>query len=329
MKIGILGAAKIAPQALVQPARLIDGVEVFAVAARDRARAVQFASEHGVTRVFNSYAALCESKETDAVYIALPISFHCEWTLRALAGGKAVLCEKAFASNAAEAERMERAAADAGLVLVEAFHWRYHRMAERLIETVRSGRIGAIRTVRAHFNVPFQTTNDIRFDYAMGGGATMDLGCYPIHMLRHVLGEEPEVLSAEAEVGPPDVDVTMRAELRFPSGARGEISCSMRPDAKLAMELVAEGERGHLRAVNPLAPQLGNLLEIETAGGREAGAVKGDPTYLCQLRAFVAAVRDGTPVPTDAADAVRNMRAIDAVYSAAGLRLRGEAPAQA
>jgi predicted dehydrogenase len=325
MRIGILGAAKIAPRALVEPARQLGGVETFAVAARQRERAEAFAREHSVPRVFDSYEQLCESDEIDAVYNALPISLHCEWTLRALACGKHVLCEKAIAANAAEAERMGCAAASAGLVLIEAFHWRYHAMAERMVEVVRGGQLGAIHSIRAHFDVPFSDPHDIRFNYAMGGGATMDLGCYPIHMLRHLIGEEPEVVGAQAEVGPPDVDVAMRAQLRFPGGARGEIGCSMKARAVIGMELIAEGERGSLHAINPVLPQIGNRLEIVRNGASEAGPVRGDSTYLCQLRAFVSAVRDGKPALTGPQDALRNMRAIDAVYRSAGLRLRGEA----
>ncbi|MEE3326571.1 MAG: Gfo/Idh/MocA family oxidoreductase [Myxococcota bacterium] len=323
MRIGILGAAKIAPRALVEPSRDLPDVEVFAVASRETARAEQFAHEHGVARVFSSYEALCESREVDAVYNALPISRHCEWTLRALASGKPVLCEKAFASNAREAQRMADAASKAGLFLMEAFHWRYHPMAQRMIETVQGARLGEVRAVRSHFNVAIEDPANIRLDYAMGGGATMDLGCYPLHMARHVLGEEPEIITAVAETGPPDVDVDMRARLRFPSGVEAEISCSMKKGAQFSMEFEVEGESGRLHATNPLAPHGGNRLLVEVGGTAESESVPGMSTYFYQLKAFVEAVQTGTPVPTDMKDAVLNMKALDAIYGAAGLKLRG------
>lgn len=324
MRIGILGAAKIAPRALIEPAAQMEGVEVFAVASREHRRGEAFANEHGLSRVFDSYADLCESDEVDAVYNALPISEHCEWTLRALESGKPVLCEKAFSSNAEEAERMAAAARQTGLILVEAFHWRYHPMALKMIETVQSGRLGQIRSIRSHFNVAITRPEDIRLNFSTGGGATMDLGCYPVSMLRHVLGEEPAVVSAQAEVGPPEVDIEMRAEMRFPSGAEGQIGCSMKDGEVFSMELVAEGERGRLVAHNPVAPHSGNQLEIETNESRESFSVEGETTYLYQLRAFVAAIADGGKVPTGPDDAVLNMRVLDAIYRGAGMRVRGD-----
>jgi predicted dehydrogenase len=121
-RIGILGAARIAPMALLRPAKAVPGVIVAAVAARDRARAQSFATRHGIPRVHDTYAALVADPEIDAVYNPLPNSHHCEWSIRALQAGKHVLCEKPLASNAAEAERMVIAAAGSGRFLAEAFH---------------------------------------------------------------------------------------------------------------------------------------------------------------------------------------------------------------
>ena len=323
MRIGILGAAKIAPRALVEPGGEVADVEVFGVASRDPDRAKQFAQEHGLARVFPSYEALCDSGDVDAIYNALPISKHCEWTLRALESGKPVLCEKAFASNALEAERMAEAASRTGLFLMEAFHWRYHPMAQRMIDLIQSGRLGAVRKIRSHFNVAIEDPTNIRLTYAMGGGATMDLGCYPLHMARHVLAEEPEVVSAVAETGPPDVDIDMRAQLRFPSGVEAEISCSMKKGAEFSMEFEAEGEQGRLHAINPLAPHGGSRLVVEVGGRSESESVPGKSTYFYQLEAFAQAVKTGGFVPTGVDDAVLNMKALDAIYRASGLKLRG------
>ena len=151
----------------------------------------------------------------------------------------------------------------------------------------------------------------------------MDLGCYPLHMARHVLAEEPEVLGAVAETGPPDVDVDMRAELRFPSGAEAEISCSMKKGAEFSMEFEAEGERGRFHAINPLAPHGGNRLIVEVDGRSESESVAGKSTYFYQLEAFVRAVQSGGTVPTGVEDAIFNMKALDAIYLSAGLALRG------
>src|SRR3954449_10479655 len=134
IRIGILGAARIAPPALVRPARAVAEVELNAVAARDPARAQAFASKHGVPRVLTSYQELLDDPDLDAVYNPLPNGLHAEWTLKALEAGKHVLCEKPFTANAAEAQTVADAARASGLVVMEAFHYRYHPLAARMVE---------------------------------------------------------------------------------------------------------------------------------------------------------------------------------------------------
>src|SRR5512143_3841429 len=151
LRIGILGAARIAPMALVRPARQVPEAAILAVAARDPVRAQKFAHTHGIARVHPSYDALLADPEIDAVYNPLPNSLHCEWTIRALEAGKHVLCEKPLASNAAEAERMAAVAQQTGRVLVEAFHWRYHPLAARMRAILDSGELGTLRHIETHF----------------------------------------------------------------------------------------------------------------------------------------------------------------------------------
>ncbi len=324
LRFGILGAAQIAPPALIDPARKTDGVAVAAIAARDPERARAFAEKHGIPRVAPSYDALVDDPELDAIYVALPNSHHHAWTIRALRAGKHVLCEKPFASNAAQAEQMAAAARESGRTLVEAFHWRYHPLAARLQGILRGGDLGRISRWSARFTVPLmKRADDIRFHYELAGGALMDLGCYPVSALRHLSGADFEVVRATAKVGPPKVDVAVQAELRFPGGATGELACSMEADSTFAADFEARGERGVLRVRNYLAPQFGSQITVEDAKGTREEQPTREPTYLFQLRAFVAAVRDGVLVPTNPEDALRNMRVLDAIYTAAGLPPRG------
>src|SRR5690606_16634605 len=149
-------------------------------------------------RAYPTYESLLASPDVDAIYNPLPNALHGPWTIRALEAGKHVLCEKPLASNADEAVRMAEVAARTGKRLVEAFHWRYHPLAERMRQIVASGELGRLREVSSYFCVPLVLPRDIRFDYALGGGATMDLGCYAIHQMRHLVGGEPEVVRARA-----------------------------------------------------------------------------------------------------------------------------------
>jgi len=323
LRLGILGAAKIASKALIEPASLSQRAEVVAIAARDPERARRFADEHGIEQVDPSYEALIRNPSVDAVYNALPASLHAEWTLEALERGKHVLCEKPLASNASEAERMVAAARKRGLVLLEAFHYRYHPLTHRVLEIVAGGRLGDMRRVEAVFCVPIRDPEDIRYDLSLGGGASMDLGCYPIHWSRVVTGAEPTVLRAEAREEPPGIDVTMTAELLFPGDVHCEVRCAMAADAVLQASLRVTGSKGELTADNPIAPHIGHRLRVRTGEHEESEQVEGRTTYDHQLEAFVAAVVDGQEQPTGGQDAIANMRVIDAIYRAAGMQPRG------
>jgi predicted dehydrogenase len=323
VRIGILGAARIAPMALVRPAKSVPGVAVAAVAARDPERAQRFAARHGIPRVHRDYPALLADPELDAVYNPLPNGLHAEWTIRALEAGKHVLCEKPLAANADEAAEMERAARRTGRVLVEAFHWRYHPLADRMREIVDSGELGRVRHVEASFCIPLPVPGDIRYRLDLAGGATMDAGCYAVCIVRHLAGAEPEVVSAQARLASPGVDRWMRAELRFADGRSGRVTCSLFSSQLLRIEARVVGDAGEMRVFNPVAPHFYHRLRVIGGAGRRAERVPGEATYVHQLRAFEGAVRDGRRVPTDAAHGVANMAVIDAIYRAAGLRPRG------
>lgn len=323
LRFGILGAAKIAPAALVQPVRLGSEATIEVIAARDEARARRFADEHGIPRVARDYAEVIADPEIDVVYNPLPMHLHASWTIEALRAGKDVLCEKPFAANAAEAELMVKAAAETGRVLVEAFHYRYHPLFARVLDIVRSGQLGTLQHMEAAFKVAIKDKTDLRHRYDTAGGATMDLGCYPLHWMRQVANAEPKVLSAHADQGAKHVDVTMHAELSFPGGLTGHMVTSMAEHEKFSTFLRVEGAEGTLVVTNPLAPHNGHEIELTLRGQTTKETVEGSTTYRHQLLAFVGAVRTGEKLPTMGVDSINNMRLIDAVYRAAGLPVRG------
>jgi len=323
LRIGILGAARIAPLAVIRPAREVPGVQVTAIAARDRGRAEAFAKKHEIGRVHSSYDELVDDSDVDAVYIPLPNGLHAEWTLRAIAAGKHVLCEKPFTSNEAEAIQVADASDASDRVVMEAFHYRYHALAERMHTIAHDGTLGDITSVRTWLCFPLPKFSDIRYNYSLGGGASMDC-CYPIHALRLLGPGRPEVVSATAKLHGDKVDRAMTAHYRFPSGVTGRTDASMWSWRALRIAAHVEGTRGRMRVLNYVAPQYYNKLALTVDGKTTRERVRGDTSYVAQLRAFVAAVRDGTPFPTTPRDAVETMRIIDDVYRAAGLPLRGE-----
>jgi predicted dehydrogenase len=323
LRLGILGAARIAPAAAVRPAKVVPGVEVVAVAARDPQRARAFAATHAIPRVADTYAALLADPEIDAVYNPLPNGLHAEWTIAALNAGKHVLCEKPFTSNALEAKAVADVAASSGLVVMEAFHWLYHPLAEQIRQVVASD-VGALRHLEAWVAFPLFRFSDIRYDFGLGGGAMMDAGCYAVSMARFLAGEEPEVLDARATLQREQVDRVMTSHLRFPSGVTATLHASMwSPAMPLKVALRATGEHGEVRVFNPIAPQAIYRLSVRGAAGRSSQWGRGRPTYDYQMAAFVHAVLHHGPVLTPPAYSIANMAVIDAVYEAAGLRRRG------
>ena len=328
LRIGVLGAARIAPMALLTPARAVgaDVVVVAAIAARDRARASTFAKKHQIADVYDSYDALIHS-DVDAIYNPLPNSHHHPWTIRALQAGKHVLVEKPIAQNAAEAAAMRDAAASAGRVLMEAFHWRYHPLAAAALDEIQT--IGPLRRVRATFIVPFLVPGDIRYRHELGGGAIMDTGCYATHMVRTFAGLAGRDVG-DVVVDDADVRLTKRAggvdrwsRFRFHAVARPDVEliveCGLASGKLFASRAVVVGEAGTVDVWNPVAPQFGHRLRVQRGGERHGRVVAGHSTYRHQLEAFVAAVTHGAAVVTDAADGVRTMAAIDAFRAKANL----------
>jgi predicted dehydrogenase len=322
LRVGTLGAARITPAALIKPAGQVPEVEVTAVAARDPARARPFAARHGIATVHDSYEALLADPDVDAVYNPLPNSWHAPWTLRAIAAGKHVLCEKPFTANEAEAAEVADAAKSAGLVVMEAFHYRYHPLARRMREIV-AGELGDLGHVEASVCFPLPRFSDIRYQFDLAGGATMDAGCYAINCIRLLGPGEPEVVSARATLHNPVVDRAMVADFRFPGGASGRIRTSLWSRQLLRIGAKAVGEHGEMRVLNYLAPQAFSLLTVRVGASTRWERIRGEATYTYQLRAFARAVLRGEPVITTPEDAVANMRQIDDVYRAAGLPLRG------
>lgn len=322
-RIGLLGAARITPNALLHPARRVATVEVAAIAARDPAKARAFAAKYGIPQVHASYAALLADPTIDAIYNPLPNSLHAEWTIRALEAGKHVLCEKPMAANAAEAERMAKAAATTGLVLMEAFHTIYHPLAARMKTIIDSGELGQVRHVDVQFCTLLWRWWDIRLRYELAGGATMDLGCYAIRLLRFLLASEPEVIRAQARCATPQVDRWMTATLRFPNAVTASFTCAFWSSNLIRITARVVGEQGVLHVINPILPHLYHRLQVQTANSNRTEKVPGDSTYTYQLHAFAAAIQGQDTLLTAGDDGVANMRVIDAVYEKAGLLPRG------
>jgi predicted dehydrogenase len=261
--------------------------------------------------------------DIDAIYNPLPNSLHAEWTIKALKAGKHVLCEKPFASNAQEAEEMARVARETGLVLSEAFAYRYHPLTARVKEILASGEIGMVQHIDAQFCFLLPSPKNIRFNYDLAGGALMDCGCYPVSLIRYLAEAEPTVEQAEASLFAPQVDRRMTADLSFSDGRTAHLACDMLYPRLFRSSLKIEGGEGKLEVINPYFPHWLHRLRVQGNKGSYSENTYKENPYALQLRAFLKAIRGERKLNTDPTDAVNNMRVIDAIYEKAGLQKRG------
>ncbi|MGH3448378.1 MAG: Gfo/Idh/MocA family protein [Nocardioidaceae bacterium] len=325
LRIGVLGAARITERALVDPAR-VTGHRLVAVAARDRARAEAFAAEHGVERVHDSYADLLSDPDVEAVYNPLANGLHAPWNLAAIAAGKHVLTEKPSASNAVEAAQVRDAAASAGVVTMEAFHYLFHPVTQRLHQILASGELGQLVHVDAYLAMAEPGSDDPRWSLELAGGATMDLGCYALHAHRVLApwaGGPPRVLAARAGVreGHPGVDEWLDADLQFPAGVTGSAGCSM-AGHRFEVTYRLTGAAGTATVGNFVKPHLDDTVHVSTGEGERTEQLGKRSSYTYQLEAFADRIRNQTPLPIDVDDAVATMDLVDECYRAAGLTPR-------
>lgn len=312
-QIGLLGGAGIAGAAVLLPVRRRDDVVVAAVASRSGSQT------YGIPTVYSTYEELLADPSLDLIYNALPPSMHAEWTIAALEAGKDVLCEKPFTMNAAQARRVIDAAAATGHRVIEAFHDHYHPLSVWIRSAVAGGIIGRVRSASAVFDGsnPY-VAGTLRHEPELGGGALMDLGCYPVHWLRSLFPGMPAVTSASADRNPSGADISMRAELLFPGDVTAVVSASMVEGVTLTSDLVLVGDNGTLTVENMVFPSAGHSIRVELDGVPYVTTVAGRTTYDHQLDAVLDGLATGTALPTEGQDSIDNMAVIDAIYSAAG-----------
>lgn len=323
LRIGVLGASRIAEQAIVAPAREL-GHRLVVVAARDPQRAALFADRFGVERVAAGYADVIADAEVDVVYNPLANALHAPWNLAAITAGKPVLTEKPFARNHTEAQAVADAATGAGVSVLEAFHYLFHPVSQRMFELATDGELGEVRHIEVRMAMPPPVAGDPRWSLELAGGALMDLGCYGLHIMRQLgargLGR-PAIVAAHASQRTPGVDEWCDVELRFPSGATGCSANTMTAEAfSFSMKVV--GTKGDALAHDFIKPHTDDRITIRTPAGTRVERLGTRPSYTYQLEAFAAHVLDQAPLPIGVEDAVQNMHYVDAAYRAAGLSPR-------
>lgn len=321
LRIGVLGASRIAESAIVVPAREL-GHRLVAVAARDPQRATVFAEKYGVERVLSSYQDVVSDPEVDVVYNPLANSLHAPWNLAAVAAGKPVLTEKPFARDRDEAQRVADAADSAGVTVMEGFHYLFHPVTRRCLELAGDGTLGELRRIEVRMGMPAPQPDDPRWSLELAGGALMDLGCYGLHLLRR-FGTPTIVRATAGHRDPTDVDVDAwcDVDVEFDSGVTG-LSTNSMVAGEHSFTLKVIGTRGDAFAHNFIKPAEDDRITIRTDTGTTVEHLGRRASYTYQLEAFATHVLHGAPLPLNNADAVANMALIDDAYRAAGMSPR-------
>jgi D-xylose 1-dehydrogenase (NADP+, D-xylono-1,5-lactone-forming) len=312
VKWGIMSTARI-NDLFLAGARQAKGLDIVAVASRDRASAERYAQERGIGQAYAGYDSLFADPDVDVVYISLPNSLHVPWTLRALEAGKHVLCEKPLSRRAEEVEHAFDTAEREGRVLMEGFMYRHNPQTHRLKELVDGGAIGRIRIIRAAFSFYAADSANVRLQGSLDGGALMDVGCYCVSGARLLAGE-PERVSAEQSIGGEGVDVAMAATLRFPAEVLAHFDAGLALADRDELEII--GEEGALFLDEPWHCRE-PVIELRLKDGTERIALEPVNSYRLEAENMSAAIRGAAAPLLGRDDALGQARAIEALYAAA------------
>jgi len=314
---GVLGVATHFVLRVIAPLLRSEEVEVAAIASRSADRARKAAGEWGIPRWYGSYEELLRDKDIEAVFIPLPNHLHAEWIRKCADAGKHILCEKPLALDAKEAAAAVAYAGKAGVLLMEAFMYRFHPQWQRALELVRIGEIGSVRAVHTYFCYSLTDPQNIRNKLDMGGGALMDIGCYAVSVPRWLFGREPARVLGVVERDPQfKTDVFSSAILDFGSGRS---LFSVGTQAFPFQRVDVHGTGGHLSVHVPLNmyPDVPPRLTVITGVGEREVQLPAADQYALEFEAFSRAVRQGQPVPTPPQDAIDNQKVLDALFQSA------------
>ena len=312
VRFGILSTANI-NRKVIPGAQESPKVDLLGVASRDRGRAEAYAREWGIPRAYGSYEELVADPDIEAVYISLPNTLHCEWSIAAVESGKHVLCEKPMSRDPAEVEAAFDAAEQAGRLLSEAFMYRHNPQTRRLVELVSEGAIGELRLVRSVFSYSLYDAGNIRLQSDVDGGALMDIGCYCVSGSRLLAGE-PERVYGEEWIGETGTDWVFTGSLRFPGNVIAIFDCGTALTDR--DELEAVGSEGSLFLDDPWHCRE-PVIELRRDDRTERVEVEREDSYRLELENLSDAIRGEGELLLGREDAVAQARALAALTLAA------------
>ena len=291
---------------------------VAAVASRSLESAQAFAAELAIPRALGSYEALLADRGIDAIYLPLPNSMHAEWAVKCAEAGIPTLCEKPFARDAFEAQSIVDAFEKRGLLLAEAFMYRFHPQHAKVREILAAGGIGDLQFISSSFTFPINDDANIRLSKRLAGGSLMDVGCYCVNLMRFMTGEEPTQVSASARFGKSSgVDEALAGTLEFPSGLIGSFQSGLRAHRQHSYTL--KGSEGMISVPTSFVPDKAADTLVQHWQGDDFSehVIPAADHYQLMVEDFADALLDGRGPRFAPADAVSNMMVVDALLAQA------------
>jgi predicted dehydrogenase len=316
LKIGVLGAADIAVNRVIPSLRRSKKVRVHAIASRTKKKSREWAKKLEIDHSFGSYEELLDNSRVDAVYVPLPNSLHCEWTLKALQKGKHVLCEKPLATTSDEVIQMIKLAREKKLVLMEGFMYRFHPRNLSVMEMVRGGEIGRIRAVESAFSYVLDNPESYLMNRELGGGALYDVGCYCVNVSRMVAGGEATQVYGIMNSTKTNVDDTFAGVIKFINGVISSFHVSMIEEPRFYYRVI--GEEGLIEV--PWAfVSFGKTAHIILQKKEKQKKVefKGVDEYRLEFEHFAEAVLQNKPLQFDIEDSLKNAYVLEGLIKSA------------
>jgi predicted dehydrogenase len=314
LRWGVLSTAKIGTEKVIPAMQLSEYCEIAAIASRNLAKAQEIAGQLHIPKAYGSYEAMLADSQIDAVYISLPNQYHVPWSIKALAAGKHVLCEKPISMNVAEAEKLyDTAQKYPQLKIMEAFMYRFHPQWKMARQLLVDGKIGELNTIQSFFSYHNIDPANIRNRLECGGGGLMDIGCYCISLARFIFNDEPQRVSGVLEYDPQfKVDRLTSGLLEFKNGT-SNFTCATQISPYQRVNIF--GSEGRIEIEIPFNAPSDKPCRIWHQRGSEIEEIIFDvcDQYTIQGDVFSKAILNNSPVPTPLEDAVANMKVIDAL----------------
>jgi xylose dehydrogenase (NAD/NADP) len=310
---GVLGCAGIAGKSVIPGILAANNAKLLAISSRGAGSKLDdFSSRFGPERVYTSYEALLEDPDIDAVYIPLPNSLHYEWTLKAAEKKKHILCEKPLGISAEEVSAMKEAADSNGVLLMEAFAYRHSPLTKKVKELTDSGAIGKVRFMESHFSFNLDNREDVRLIKSLGGGATYDIGCYNLNIIRHIIGSEPTSVKAVGETDPDTgVDMSSLIMLEFGTDVKAVSYCSFKCSPR--SEYMILGETGYIHVPVVFNAEGETRIIIVRKSGKEEIVVNCPHNYMLEVEQFGRCILSSEKPLITYEDSLNNAKTIDMV----------------